>query len=453
MKVSVLILSAGKGERMRSQLPKVLHKAAGRPLLYHVLNTARSLKPERVVLVVGYGGEMVREAFPDIPCVEQKEQLGTAHAVLSAEEALASYGGNIIIMYGDTPLITPTTMRGLVKAHTASRADLTLLYARMDDPKGYGRVIFGDDGRVIKVIEELDATPKERRNKEINVGVYITSPELIFDLLKRVKLSPRKEEYKFTDVVEIMARQGRRVLGLELTDPREGMGVNSRRELANAERVLRERTAGEVMDSGVTLIDPERTYIDTGVRIGKESIIYPNTYLMGDTVIGKRCVIEPNCFITDTRIGDSVTIRASSVITESVIGKGARVGPMAHLRPGSIIGEEARIGNFVEVKKTNFGARSKANHLTYLGDAIVGADVNIGAGTITCNYDGVKKHQTIIEDGVFVGSDTMFVAPVKIGRRAVTGAGSTITKDVPPDALAIARAKQVNIEGWRLRKK
>lgn len=450
---SIIILAAGQGVRMRSGLPKVLHQLAGKPMLAYVLAAAQALRPEKIVLVVSQEGNAVEQAFPGIPCVYQKEPLGTAHAVLQAEAFFAGYDGNLLILCGDTPMLKAQTLRRLLTRHPASGADLTLLFVKRSDPTGYGRLIFGPGGHLLRIMEEREATRQQKEISQVNAGVYLARARVLFSYLHKVKISPKKGEYYFTDLIEILAQEGRTVRAVEASDPEEFLGINSRQELAAAEKLLRHNKVKELMAAGVTFLDPDRAFVDADVKISRDTTIYPNTYILGKSVVGQQCLIEPNCLIVDSVIKQAATIGASSVIRGSVIGRGATIGPMAHLRPGSIIGARARIGNFVEVKKSRVGPGTKAGHLTYLGDSIIGADVNIGAGTITCNYDGRAKHQTIIADKVFVGSDTMFVAPVKIGKNAVTGAGSTITKDVPANALAVARARQVNIPGWRFRKK
>jgi bifunctional UDP-N-acetylglucosamine pyrophosphorylase/glucosamine-1-phosphate N-acetyltransferase len=438
---------------MRSKTTKVLHELAGSPMLAYVLAAARRLKPDKLAIVVGNDGQTVESAFPEVDYIYQKERLGTAHAVLQAESMFGRYQGNLLVLCGDTPLLSGRTLQRLAASHRRAGADFSLLSVSRDDPSGYGRLIFGPGGRLVKIVEETEAASEERRIKQVNAGVYLARPQLLFQGLKKVKVSAKKGEHFLTDLVEILAGQGKRMIAVLAADPQEALGVNSRQELAEAERVLRTKKAMELMARGTTLIDPERTYIDAQVKVGRDSRIFPNSYILGATVIGRGCTIEPNCLIVDSVLKDEVKVAASSVIEGSIIGARASIGPMAHLRPGSVIGRQARIGNFVEVKKSHIGPRTKAAHLTYLGDSTIGADVNIGAGTITCNDDGQAKHKTIIEDKVFLGSDTMLVAPVRVGKDAVTGAGSTITKDVPARSLAVARAKQVNIPNWRRKKK
>lgn len=451
--LSVLILAAGKGIRMRSKFPKVLHELAGRPMLSYILAAARRLKPDKLAIIVGENGPAVETLFPEADYIHQKELLGTAHAVLQAEPMFGHYQGKLMVLCGDTPLLRPQTLQRLASSHSRARADLSVLSVSRDDPSGYGRLVFGPSGRLVKIVEEAEAAPEQKRIKQVNAGVYLGRTQLLFEGLKKVKVSAKKGEYFLTDLVEILSGQGRKIIAVPAVDPQEALGVNSRQELAEAERILRRNKVLELMARGTTFIDPERTYIDAQVKVGRDSRIFPNTYILGASVIGRGCIIEPNCLITDSVLKNEVKVAASSVIQGSIIGPGASIGPMAHLRPGTVIGRHARIGNFVEVKKSVVGPRTKAAHLTYLGDSVIGADVNIGAGTITCNYDGQTKHKTIIEDKVFLGSNTMLVAPVRVGKDAVTGAGSTITKDVPAKALAVGRAKQVNIPHWRRKKK
>jgi len=444
--LSVVVLAAGKGTRMKSELVKILHPVAGTPMLAFVLDLARSLQPERLVVVVGYQRDLVRQQFSaaDVLFVDQEEQLGTGHAVSVTGQALKGFKETVLILCADVPLLTEKTVREFIKSHEESGAALSVLTTVLENPHGYGRVIRGEDGQLLSIVEDRDLTPEEEGLREINTGIYCVNAGFLFSALSSLTDQNAQGEYYLTDIVAGAGSRGEKTGAYIAKDPLEVMGINTRMDLANANQYLRQKIAERHMLGGVTLIDPRTTYIDCQVQIGKDTVIYPNCYLLGKTSLGEGCLVEPGCKVTDTRVGNFVTLRASSVITESVIEDRVHVGPFAHLRPQSVLQEGSKIGNFVEVKKSLIGKGTKANHLSYIGDAILGEKVNIGAGTITCNYDGHKKHPTIIEDGVFVGSNTELVAPVKIGRNAIIGAGSTITKEVPPETLAVSRAKQMH---------
>ena len=449
--LTAIILAAGLGRRMKSKQAKVLHPLAGRPMVTYPVERAQGLGIDKIVVVVGHQAERVKEVLAPlgVEVVHQAQPRGTGDAVLQTREALTRIYGPILILNGDAPLITEQTLKRLIKTHETEKATLTLLTAVLSEPEGYGRVIRDRSGQIRKVMEEKDATPSEQAIREINTGFYIVDRAFLFDALESLKTDNSQREYYLTDIVAAAAKQHVRLAAVRLDeDVEEVMGVNTRMDLALAEKIMRRRIVSEHLQNGVTLIDPDTTWIDAGVRIGRDTVIHPNVQIEGKSRIGEDCVIRSHTRLTDCHLGSGVVIKDSCVLTESILEDGASVGPFAHLRPGTALRKGARIGNFVEAKKVELGEGSKANHLTYLGDAAIGKGVNIGAGTITCNYDGVKKHETIIEDGVFVGSDTQLVAPVKIGRGAVIGAGSTITKDVPPDALAVARVRQVNKPGW-----
>ncbi len=450
MKIASVILAAGKGERMVSRLPKVLHRVMGMPMLFYPLKVLEELGVERRIVIVGHGKEEVCRFFEGerLEFVEQNEQLGTAHAMLMTEGLLKNWDGGMLVLSGDVPLIRVDTLRGLVNLHKSGGANLTILTTEMDEPAGYGRVIRDGDGDVIRIVEEADASSEEREVKEINAGIYCISSLPIFDVLRDIRPSKVKGEYYLTDMVEEVASRGYRVCAYKHHNPFEVMGVNTREALAQANRVMRRGILKRLMDSGVTFIDPENTFIDYGVSIGMDTIIYPNVHIEGKSRIGEGCVIEEGCKIIDSTLGNGTKVRSSTVVESSTVGESAIIGPFARLRPGNNIGNNVRIGNFVEVKNSTMKDGTKANHLSYIGDAIIGKNVNIGAGTITCNYDGREKYQTIIEDGAFIGSDTQLVAPVRVGKGAYIGSGSTITKDVPPGALALSRVEQKNIEGW-----
>jgi bifunctional UDP-N-acetylglucosamine pyrophosphorylase/glucosamine-1-phosphate N-acetyltransferase len=444
--LAIIVLAAGKGTRMKSNLVKVLHPVAGTPMLSITLDLARTFRPNRLVVVVGFQRDLVRQRFsaPDVIFADQEEQLGTGHAVSVASRVLKGFRGLVLILCADVPLLTEGTIQRFLKSHEDNRATLSVLTTVSERPHGYGRIVRGEGGQLLRIVEEKDLQPGEEKIKEINTGIYCFEAEFLFSALPYLTDRNAQSEYYLTDIVEKASSLEKKTIAYLTADSIEVMGINTRLDLARAAQVLRLRIAEQHMLEGATLIDPQTTYIDHKVEIGKDTVIYPNCHLLGKTSLGEACVVEPGCKISDSRVGNFVTIRASSVISESVIEDRVEVGPFAHLRPKNLLREGAKIGNFVEVKKSVIGKGTKANHLSYIGDATVGDKVNIGAGTITCNYDGQKKHPTIIEDEVFVGSNTSLVAPLKIGQRAIIGAGSTITKEVPPDNLAVSRAKQVH---------
>jgi bifunctional UDP-N-acetylglucosamine pyrophosphorylase / glucosamine-1-phosphate N-acetyltransferase len=451
----VVVLAAGKGTRMKSAVSKVVHPLAGRPLIEHVIRTTTDLAVATTTVVVGHGAEDVRSAlaaYPNIDFVEQSPQLGTGHALLQAESVLAGRTGTVLLLYGDVPLLTTGTLQQLLERHRGRHALLTVLTASLADPYGYGRIVRGPSGEIVRIVEERDASGDERTIREVNSGIYALELEGLFDDLRNLATDNSQGEYYLTDLVAAHHRRGRLVETLCISDPVELRGVNTRVDLAELGRVLLDRTRRDLMLQGVTLEDPATTYIHGDVSIGEDTVIAPGVTLSGRTVVGARCHIRSGCRITDSTIGDDVTVLDHTLIVNSTIAAGAAVGPMAHLRPGSDVGRGARVGNFVELKKTVLGAGSKANHLAYLGDATIGAGVNVGAGVITCNYDGVSKHQTTIGDGVFVGSDSQLVAPVSIGPGAYVAAGSTITQDVPAGSLGVARSYQTNKDGWAARR-
>lgn len=455
MKPTVVVLAAGLGTRMKSGLAKALHPLAGRPLVQHVLNAASGIGPEKIILVLGHQADRVRAAVeeyrPEI--VLQHEQLGTGHAVSRAKEAIAaSAGGPVVVLCADTPLLTAATLQSLLALHQKTMSAITLITADAEEPYGYGRIVRTKTG-VSKVVEEKDATPAQRKIREVNAGIYCFDPTFLLDSLDRLRNDNAQGEYYLPDAVRLAVRQKRKVSALRCAEPDEVLGVNTRKELSLAETVLRCRTNNTWMLAGVTLLEPETTFIGDQVVIGRDTILYGNVRLEGRTSIGEACTVFPGSRISNSVLGSSVTVKDCCVIEESEILSHAAVGPFAHLRPGTVIGERARIGNFVEIKKSTIGEGSKANHLSYIGDATIGRDVNIGAGVITCNYDGFQKFQTVIEDGVFVGSDAQLVAPVRIGKGALIAAGATITKDVPADALAISRVPQAVREGFSARRR
>jgi bifunctional UDP-N-acetylglucosamine pyrophosphorylase/glucosamine-1-phosphate N-acetyltransferase len=454
--VAAVILAAGKGTRMKSGLVKVLHPAAGRPMISWAVDAARAAGAAPLVLVVGHQADAVRTAFPDaadIRCAMQEEQLGTGHAVACARDELAGFSGTVVILCGDTPLLQSETLRGLIAFHRENGATLTVLTAVLDDPHGYGRVVRDAGGRVVRIVEQKDASPEEQAICEINSGIYCLDADFLFANIDSISNLNAQQEFYLTDLVSIAERRGLTCLGRCTADAEEIMGVNDRAQLAEASRVLRGRINRELMCAGVSLVDPGHSYIDHGVLIGPDTVIHPNCSISGATVIGSGCTIESGVSITACSIGDNCRIKAGSVLEGAQLHADVSVGPMAHLRPGTQLNDHVKIGNFVETKKVVMGEGSKASHLTYLGDAEIGSHVNIGCGTITCNYDGVSKHRTVIGDDVFIGSDVQLVAPVRVGRNSLVAAGTTVTVDVPPDSLAISRVPQVNKEGWRLKKK
>ncbi len=452
--LAAVILAAGQGTRMKSSLPKVLHAVAGRPLLAHVVGAARTLGAKPLVAVIGHGAELVKEAFAgsDVTFALQAEQLGTGHALRCAVPALEGFAGELLLLCGDVPLLRGETLAALVAHHRTEGATVTVLTAEVPNPHGYGRIIRGPAG-VERIVEEKDATEAERAVREINTGIYVFAAPRVFELLAGLSNDNAQGEYYLTDVLAGARAAGEKVAALAIERAEEAMGINDRVQLAEAGKVLHERINAGHMRNGVTLVDPATAYIEPDVVIGPDTILHPGVHLRGKTVIGRDCEIDPGVIISDCTLADRVHVKAGSVLAEATVGADTDIGPMAHLRPGTVLAGENKIGNFVETKKAVIGQGSKASHLTYLGDAEIGSGVNVGCGTITCNYDGVNKHVTIIEDDVFVGSDVQFVAPVRIGKGSLIGAGSTITKDVPADALAITRAEQKVLEGWVSRKR
>jgi bifunctional UDP-N-acetylglucosamine pyrophosphorylase/glucosamine-1-phosphate N-acetyltransferase len=450
--LGVLVLAAGQGTRMRSKKIKLLHAVAGRPMVAHVLEAVRALQPQRTLTVVGFQADDVERELGRAggDYVLQREQRGTGHAVAQAAPRIGRGLRTLLILNGDLPTIRPQTLRALVARHRRSRASLSLVTTAVDDASGYGRVLRhgGTAGSIVRIVEHRDASPAEREIREINAGIYCAEPSVLFPLLARLKPNNAQGEYYLTDCVHELIRQGARVATLRHADTEEVLGVNTRAELARASAALYARKAQALLRDGVSLLDAARTWIDPRARIGRDSVIYPDVIVEGATVLGEDCIVRPGSRIVDCRIGRGVEIKDHSLLVEARIGDGASVGPFAHLRAGSVLGAEARVGNFVELKKAVLGRGTKASHLSYLGDARIGPDCNIGAGTITCNYDGKRKHVTTLGPGVFIGSDTQLVAPVTVHRGAYVAAGSTVTQDVPAGSLAIARSRQRNVRGW-----
>jgi bifunctional UDP-N-acetylglucosamine pyrophosphorylase/glucosamine-1-phosphate N-acetyltransferase len=419
-------------------------------MLLYVLKAVLEAGCRKNYLVVGYKSENVIEALKNylpvkekgIEFVRQTKLLGSGHAVLQVKKNLRNYRGDLLVVYGDLPLLTGKTLKRLIQTHVKEDNSLTILGATLENPSGYGRIIENSNGKVVRIVEEKDATPKERKINQVNGGVYCFKAQELFKAIDKIKPDNRKSEYYLTDIVEILGETGKKVGKVMIKDSSEVEGVNNRKQLADIQKYISMKNSERLMLSGVTIIDPPSTFIDSTVRIGKDTIIYPGATILGKTRIGKDCRLGPYVFIQDCRIEDRVEVRAS-FIYGARIAEGAKVGPFSHIRPGTVIGEDARVGNFCEVKKSKIGQGTKVSHLSYIGDAFLGKGVNIGAGTITCNFDGLRKNITRVGDGTFVGSDTKFIAPVKIGKGAVIGAGSTITEDVPAGKLAIARARQV----------
>ena len=446
MKLKTLILAAGKGTRMKSELPKVLHKVNGIPMVKKIMDILNGLKPEENILILGHKKELVASTLGDVKYVVQEEQLGTGHAIMMAEEALKGYDGDVMVVCGDTPLLREETLAKLWDKHRSSGAATTVLSSIYENPFGYGRII-KEDGLVKAIVEQKDATPEQAAVKEVNAGVYCFDSKKLFDALSKINNNNKNGEYYLTDVIGIHVDGGEKVESYILEDNIEILGVNSKVELAQADSVLRERKNQKLMEEGVILIDPRATYVEESVSIGQDTVLYPGVHLQGETVIGENCEILGDTRIINSKIANNVIIERS-VVEESIVDDKVTIGPYAHIRPQSHLKEGVHIGNFVETKKSILEPGVKAGHLAYLGNAHIGKKTNIGAGTITCNYDGKNKFNTTIGEEAFIGSDTMLVAPVEIGDHALVGAGSVITKDVPANALAVARGKQIIKKEW-----
>jgi bifunctional UDP-N-acetylglucosamine pyrophosphorylase/glucosamine-1-phosphate N-acetyltransferase len=450
--INAVILAAGEGTRMKSKYSKVSHKLCGKPIVQHVIDTVKNAGIDNIIVVVGHNADQVKKCIStDVKFVLQEKQLGTGHAVMCSLDLLKDKDGLTLILYGDTPLVSKDTLSSLISYHKNHSLDGTILTADFDDPTGYGRIVRNMSGNVEKIVEHKDATIEEKRITEINSGMYCFNNQDLVNSLKYVKNDNAQREYYLTDVIGIMKSYGKAVGAYKTDDKTDIMGINSRVQLAEAGEVMKKRKNLKLMVDGVTMIDPNSTYIDIDVIIGKDTIIYPGTIIEGMTVIGEECTIGPNSRLTNCIIHDNVEV-ASSVVIESEICSGAHIGPFAYIRPESYIGESVKIGDFVEIKKSKIGSATKIPHLAYVGDAEIGENVNLGCGTITVNYDGKIKHKTIIGDNVFVGCNTNLVAPVKVNNDSYVAAGSTITDEVPKGALAIARERQVNKEGWVERK-
>jgi bifunctional UDP-N-acetylglucosamine pyrophosphorylase / glucosamine-1-phosphate N-acetyltransferase len=451
-RTAIAIMAAGKGTRLKSKHPKVLHQVGGKPLLAHVIAAAQQVVPAKdIYVIVGHEADKVRESVQQtgVQFVVQEPQRGTGHALMCAAPALKKYD-QVIVLSGDAPLITAETIAKLRDFHQQKKAAMTILSAKLEDPTSYGRVIRdgGRSGDIKAVVEEKSCTPAQRKIREINSGFYAFSSKPLFENIERLKTDNPHGEYYLTDMAAVLRKAKQRVAAIETANPSEILGSNTRAEMVDLDRKMRLDKCLKLMSEGVTIFYPDTCVIDWDVEVGADTTIEPFVQLIGNTRIGSDCRIRSYSVMQNSQIGDEVLIKPGCVLNEAIVAKGAILGPYSHLRPGSEIGEGAHVGNFVETKKIRLGKKSKANHLTYLGDAEIGEGVNIGAGTITCNYDGVNKHKTIIEDGAFIGSDATLVAPVKVGKGAYVAAASCITEDVPPDSLALGRAKQVVKEGW-----
>ena len=445
--MNVVILAAGMGKRMQSDLPKVLHPLAGKPLLSHVIDTARTLSPSRVCVVYGHGGDLVpsRLAADDLRFVLQAPQLGTGHAVMQAADVLDD-AVPTLVLYGDVPLTAAQTLQTLVDK--AGNEKLAVLTVDLEDPTGYGRIVRADK-RIVRIVEQKDASESERAIQEVNTGILVAPTRALKTWLGKLSNNNAQQEYYLTDVIAMAVQDGIPVESAQPAQVWETLGVNSKVQLAELERIYQRNIANTLLDQGVTLADPNRLDVRGALRCGRDVSIDVGCVFEGEVVLGDGVSIGANCVIRDATIDRGVTIKAFSHIDGATIGADAQIGPYARLRPGTELGADVHVGNFVEIKNSQFDAHSKANHLAYVGDATVGARVNIGAGTITCNYDGANKHRTVIEDDAFIGSDTQLVAPVTVGKGATLGAGTTLTKDAPPDSLTVSRAKQISITGWQ----
>lgn len=454
--ISIVILAAGLGTRMKSAKAKVLHSAGGRTLVEHVVHTAREAAPEsRLVVVVGHQAGEVEAALSGCPVTFalQSEQKGTGHAVMACRGLLESRDGLVVILYGDCPLLSPETLRALITRHNRSADAVTVVTTLLDDPSGYGRIVAGETGRIHAIVEQKAASPAQLAIREINSGIYCFRAAPLWRHLDEIKTTNPAGEFYLTDMVEILGRHGYTAGAFRLDDPTEVLGINTRVELAEVDRILRARTARRLMLAGVTIEKPETVTIDAGVAIGMDTVIEPFAQILGNTAIGSNCRIGACSIVKDSRLGDGVSVFPFSIVGTSILEAGVEVGPYARLRMENHVEAGAHVGNFVELKKTRLGSDAKAMHLAYLGDSVIGSKVNVGAGTITCNYDGVKKHQTRIGDGAFVGSNSTLVAPVEIGPGSYVAAGSVITETVPADSLALGRSRQSVKEGWAARRR
>lgn len=461
MSLACVVLAAGLGKRMYSSLPKVLHRIHGTSMLQLVLSTVSELHPKKTIVVIGKHGKKVKESVEAdirtrrhnhrVTFAYQNEAKGTAHALLKASPFIKGFKGTVLVMNGDTPLISLKTLKKIISLHKQKKDSISLLTFQTREPQSYGRVIRDRRGHVLSIIEDRDATASQKKIQEVNSGVYVIKTGAL-PLLKNIEMNKSKGEYYLTDIVRIARERGIKTNAYRSASEEECAGVNTREDLEKVRRFMKERIINTWIQKGVTFIDPSSVFLAPEIIIGRGTTVYPNVHLEGETKVGRQCTVYPNVRIFNSTIEDGARIKDCTVIEESVVKKRAVVGPFAHVRPGSVIGADSRIGNFVEVKKSVIGSGTKAGHLTYLGDAKIGKNVNVGAGTITCNYDGRKKHVTVIRDNVFVGSDSQLIAPVEVGEGAYIGAGSTITKNVPAKALALSRVEQRQVDGWATKK-
>lgn len=456
-KISAIILAAGKGKRMKSDLPKVLHQVAGDPLIAHSLRAIQKLKISKTILVVSKKKDKIKNTltsypFKGISFAIQDPPLGTGHAVMTALKRNPNLKGHVLIHHGDVPFVSEETFRNLVSIHLKKKAKLTFLTTLLDQPGSYGRVT-RKNRTPSGIVEFKDATPAERKIREINVGTYVVETSFLRKSLKSLSRKNVQKEYYLTDLVGQAFNSGQTTATFQTVNQNEALGVNNKEELCHMQKLIYQKRVQKLINKGVHFIGTDNVIIDSNASAGAGTTIFGPCYLLGKTKVGKNCILEPGTVLKNTQIKNKVIIKAYSYLEEAKVESGAQIGPFAHIRPKSIIGPDAKVGNFVEVKKSKIGKGSKANHLSYIGDATIGKKVNVGAGTITCNYDGYAKYPTILADGVFVGSDTQFVAPVKVGREAVIGAGSTITKDVKPYSLALSRAPQTSVKDWAKRRK
>jgi bifunctional UDP-N-acetylglucosamine pyrophosphorylase/glucosamine-1-phosphate N-acetyltransferase len=461
VKLACVVLAAGLGKRMYSSLPKVLHPIQGTPMLRYVLGTVHELDPQRIIVVIGKHGKDVKESIQgdinacptncNFSFAYQKEAKGTAHALMQALPFMKGFKGTVLVINGDTPLISLKILKKIISLHKQRKDIVSFLTFQTHKPQSYGRIIRDREGHVLSIIEDRDATASQKKIKEVNSGVYVLATEAL-PLLKEIKMNVSKGEYYLTDIIHIARGKGEKTNAYCIGSEDECAGVNTREDLEKVRRFMKEKIINKWVQRGVNFIDTSSVFLSPEISIGRGTTVYPNVHLEGKTKIGKHCTVFPNVRILNCTIEDSAIIKDCTLIEDSVVKKRATVGPFAHVRPGSVIGPDSRIGNFVEVKKSVVGSGTKAGHLTYLGDAQIGKNVNIGAGTITCNYDGYRKHTTVIKDNVFVGSDSQLIAPVEVGEGAYIGAGSTITKDVASKALALSRVEQRQIHGWALKR-
>jgi bifunctional UDP-N-acetylglucosamine pyrophosphorylase/glucosamine-1-phosphate N-acetyltransferase len=454
--LDVIILAAGLGTRMKSATIKILHRAAGRPIIDYVLDLASEVTDEPPVMIIGHQREAVQKSVGErARYAVQEQQLGTGHAVLQAAQVLPSElaGRRVLILSGDVPLTRPETIKQLLELHEREQNALTLMTMTLDDPAMYGRIVRDGSGAVTRIVEAKDASDDEKKIAEVNAGIYVFNGEHLFDNLRNLSSNNAQGEYYLTDLLAVIRDAGHRVGAYVIHDPVEALGVNSRAELATVESEIQKRVVQKLMKGGVTFRNPDTVVIDSTVTIGADSVVYPFVTLEGMTKLGEGCVVEPGVHLVNVTVGDDVHLKTGTVAEETTIEDEVTIGPYANLRPGTHLCRKVKVGNFVETKKAHVGEGSKLPHLSYIGDAEIGAGVNVGAGTITCNYDGVNKHKTVLEDGVFIGSDSQLVAPIRVGKGAYVGAGSTITKDVPPDALALSRTPQRVVEGWAAKRR